>query len=323
MYHFLVKRLLTSALMLFLLSFLIFMLMTLMPGDPLDALMASNPGMSHADIVRLKALYGLDQPGHIRYFKWLNLALSGDFGYSRVYKVPAMSIMVPATINTFILSLSSLIFSVFVSIFLGTLTALKPKSRLANFISFISFSGISLPSFWIGILLILVFSAKLSLLPAGGTVSIDRDGGLISLTLDRLQYLILPALSLSTTQIGIFTKYIRNSFLEVLHEDYIRTAYAKGASIMRVTLKHAFKNTLLPFVTVVGVQFGYLFSGAVITETVFTYNGLGRLIYSSIIGNDFNVAMIGLMVVVSTVLCMSVVTDILYKLADPRIEYDT
>lgn len=323
MLKYILKRLATSVAMLFMLSFLVFILMTLMPGDPLDILVASNPNMTGEDLIRLKALYGIDQSGYIRYFKWLTQALQGDLGFSRVYKVPVMQIATPAIVNTFFLASFSLLFSVAIALFLGTWAALHPKSKADYAIGLFTFSGVSLPSFWIGILLILIFSVNFAILPAGGTITVGLEhDGIFPYLFDRLKHLALPVASLSLAQAGVFTRYIRSAFLEILHEDYIRTAYAKGAAPFKVVFKHAFKNTLIPLITVVAIQFGYLFSGAVITETVFSYNGLGRLIYSSIIGNDFNVAMVGLMIIVAMVLLMSMLADILYTLADPRVSYD-
>lgn len=321
---FITKRIATSVAMLFLLSFIVFILMTLMPGDPLDILVASNPNMTGEDLIRLKALYGLDQPGYVRYYKWLIQALQGNLGFSRVYKVPVMQIAAPAIVNTFFLASFSLLFSVVIALVLGTWAALHPKSKADYFIGLFTFTGVSLPSFWIGILLILVFAVNISLFPAGGTITVGLDhSGVFHYLLDRLKHLALPVTSLSLAQAGVFTRYIRSAFLEILHEDYIRTAYAKGAPPKLVIFKHTFKNTLIPLITVVAIQFGYLFSGAVITETVFSYNGLGRLIYSSIIGNDFNVAMVGLMIIVGMVLLMSMVADILYTLVDPRVSYES
>lgn len=302
------------------LSYLFYFLMSLMPGDPLDLMISSNPNISSEDVARLKTLYGLDQPAWVRYLNWARSAIEGDFGYSRTYQIPVMELMAPRLINTAILSLSSLLLSLFISIPLGIYCALKPNSKIDYAINLFSFAGISIPSFWLAIVLIIFFAVKLPWFPAGGTETVDYEAHhLWELLLDRGKYLALPVLSLSLQQIGRFSRYTRSSMREVLQNDYIKMAKAKGLNRSTIIWKHAFKNALIPLITILALSFSSLFSGALLTETVFAYQGIGKLVYDSIISNDYNVAMVSLLISITMVLMMNLFADILYSFVDPRI----
>lgn len=318
----LLKRLLTCLATFVFLSFVIYQIMAFMPGDPVDAMVASIPNITAQDVARIKALYGLDQPGYVRFFNWFSAAAQGDFGYSRTYKVPVTKIISEPILNTFLLSIISLAIALIISVPLGVISAVKQNSKFDYVVNFFAFMGISIPSFWLGILLILIFAIYIPLLPAGGTQTVgEAQIAGFTLFLDKMKHLVLPVLSLTFFQLGTFVRYTRGAMLEVLKDDFIRTAKAKGASRNRVIFVHALRNALIPLVTVVSISLGYLFSGAIITETVFSYNGLGRLIYNSIMGNDYNVAMIGLLLVVAMVLIMNLVADLLYAVVDPRVSY--
>lgn len=294
-----------------------------MPGDPVDMMISSNPKITSEDISRLRSLYGLDQPAYVRYYHWMTQILSGDLGYSRTYRIPVSELLGPRLINTFFLSFSSLILALLISLPLGMWSALKAGSKVDYIVNLFSFAGISVPSFWLGIVLIIAFAVKLPLLPAGGTftIGIENDGNFAEIFLDRLKYLILPIASLCFLQIGRFVRFTRSAMLEALRNDYIRTAKAKGLSYQQIIWKHAFRNALIPLITIIALSFSSLFSGALITETVFAYQGVGKLVYESIIGNDFNVAMVSFMISVSMVLMFSLIADIFYGIADPRISY--
>jgi peptide/nickel transport system permease protein len=297
--------------------------MVLMPGDPIDTLVSSIPNITPEDILRLKRLYGLDQPAYIRFFNWFSQLLSGDLGYSRTYKLPVTEIISSPIINTFVLSLSSIIIALIIAVPLGMAAAYRPHSLLDYIVNFIAFAGISIPSFWLGIILIIIFGVYIPILPAGGTFTInENEFSFFWLIIDRIKYLILPTLSLTFFQIGGLLRFTRTSMLENLKEDYIRTAHSKGLSLNNVLFKHALRNSIIPLITIITTRFGYIFSGAIITETVFAYNGLGKLIYNSVISNDFNVAMIGLILTIGMVLFMSFISDLLYTIADPRIKYE-
>ena len=318
---YLFRRLIQTSIVIFVLSFVSFYLMNLMPGDPVDIMISSNPKITSADVQRLKAIYGLDQPIHLRYWHWLLDTLSGDLGYSRTYRVPVAELLGPRLLNTLILSLASLLLALAIGIPLGILAALKKGSFFDYGVNLVAFAGISIPSFFLGILLIIVFSIWLVWLPAGGTETVGANLTGVGWLLDRLKHLILPALSLTALHLGSYVRYTRSAMIETMHNDYIRTAKAKGLPFKRIVFIHAFKNALIPLVTVVALSFSFLFSGALITETLFAYQGAGKLVYDSIMANDFNVAMVSFVITVSMVLLMNLLADLLYAWLDPQISY--
>ncbi len=322
MLTFILRRLFQTIVVIIILSYVCFGLMTLMPGDPVELMISANPRITQEDVIRLRDFYGLDQPVYKRYFNWVKDIAQGDIGYSRTYRIPVMEMMGPALFATFVLSICSLIFSLAVAIPLGIISALKPNSKIDYAVNLFSFAGISVPSFWLGIVLIIIFSVNLGWLPAGGyqTTGMQYSSFFAEL-MDKSKYLILPVLSLSIQSIGRFSRFTRSAMLEAMRNDFIRTARAKGLANQVVIWRHGFRNALVPLVTIVAISFSSIFSGALITETLFAYPGVGRLIYSSIIGNDYNVAMISFVISVSMVLLFSLVADILYGVIDPRISY--
>lgn len=317
------RRLIQTLVVIGLLSYMCFYLMTLMPGDPVEIMISSNPCITSEDVARLRTLYGLDQPAYVRYVNWVKDFVRGELGYSRTYRVPVSELMGPRLVNTFYLSLVAMIFSLAIAIPLGIYSGLKPGSKFDYIVNFLSFGGISMPSFWLGIVLIIIFAVNLQWLPAGGTQTVGIEGqGFWAEFFDRLKYLILPMLSLSIQQIGRFSRFTRSAMLEAMRNDFIRTAKAKGLSHQIVVWRHGFRNALIPLITIFALSISSLFSGALITETLFAYQGAGRLIYESIMANDFNVAMVSFVISVSMVLIMNLVADICYGVADPRIAYN-
>lgn len=319
---YILRRLVQTLVVIILLSYVCFYLMTLMPGDPVELMIQSNPKITSEDIARLRNLYGLDQPAYQRYFNWVKTIAAGDLGYSRTYRVPVEELMGPRLWNTFYLSFLSLALSILIAIPMGIYSALKPGSKLDYVVNFFSFGGISIPSFWLGLMLIIIFAVQLGVLPAGGTETIGADtSNLWAVLKDRMFYLILPTLSLSVQQIGGFVRFVRSSMMEAMRNDFIRTAKAKGLERSIVVWRHGFRNALIPLITIIALSFSGLFSGAILTETVFAYQGVGKLVYDSIMANDYNVAMISFIISVSMVLLMNLLADILYGFADPRISY--
>lgn len=321
MWSYSLRRLLQSIIVLLALSFVIYIAMTLMPGDPLDALISSNPHITSADVERLREIHGLNKPGYVRYFMWLQDAMTGNFGYSRTYKVEVLDVIGPRLMNTFYLSLASLTLSITLGIVIGIISGLRPGSKFDYIVNLFTFGGISLPSFWLGILLIILFAVNLQLLPASGTETIGLNATGLEAFFDRIRYLILPTISLSVIQAGRYVRFTRSAVVEAMRNDFIRTARAKGLSQSRITIFHGFRNALIPVITVVTLSFSGLFSGATITEIVFSYQGVGKLVYDSVMGNDYNVAMVAFMIGVSMVLIMNLIGDLLYAVADPRISY--
>lgn len=319
---FILRRLLQTMIVIIILSYVCFGLMTLMPGDPVEMMISANPKITQEDVTRLREFYGLDQKVYVRYWHWVTDISKGDLGYSRTYRIPVTEMMGPSLAATFVLSATSLIFSLLIAIPLGIICALRPNSKVDYAINLFNFAGISLPSFWLGIVLIIIFAVNLGWLPAGGyqTTGMTYDSWFAEM-LDKGKYLILPVVSLSIQSIGRFSRFVRSSMLEAMRNDFIRTARAKGMSNQVVIWRHGFRNALIPLVTIIAISFSSIFSGALITETLFAYPGVGRLIYSSIMGNDFNVAMVSFVISVSMVLIMNLVADILYGVVDPRISY--
>ncbi len=316
MTRFVVGRLGEMVVVLAIMSFIIYALIGLMPGDPIDLMISADPHLTTADVARLKALYGLDQPLGQRYLAWAHAALAGDFGYSRLYAMPAMAALVPRLANTAVLMGASFVLALAIALPLGIMAARRPGSALDVTANFLSFAGISIPPFWLALMLILVFAVALGWLPAGGVATIGSNS-----LIDRAWHLVLPVATLTFASIGTYLRYIRASMIEALHQDYIRTARAKGASEQRVLWRHALRNALIPTITVLALSFGSLFSGALITETMFAYPGMGKLIYDAILGNDFNVALAGLLFATALTLVSNFAADIAYAATDPRISY--
>jgi peptide/nickel transport system permease protein len=316
MSRFLARRAVEIVLVLAIMSFVIYALIGLMPGDPIDLMISADPHLTAADAARLKALYGLDQPLAARYWAWLKAALSGDFGYSRLYVRPALQVLLPRLGNTALLMGLSFTLTLAIAWPLGVVAARRPGSGFDNAANFLSFAAISVPSFWLALMLILVFAVSLGWLPAGG-ISTIGDGG----ALDRARHLMLPVLTLTLVNFGPHLRYMRAAMIETLQQDYVRTARAKGAGEARILIRHALRNALIPVITVVALSFGSLFSGALITETMFAYPGMGKLIYDSVLGNDFNLALAGLLFATLMTLLANLAADIAYAVADPRIVY--
>ncbi len=314
MAQFIVRRLVQCFLVLLVMSFVIYNLIGLMPGDPIDIMIASNPGATPEVVARLRAIYGLDQPLLLRYWHWLLAALQGDFGFSRIHSQPVLEVLLPALWQTAKLLISSFVISVVLAFVLGILAALRPGGVVDGLVSLFAFAGISIPVFWLALMLILVFAVNLHWFPASGIANVG-DGSVG----DQLHHLVMPVATLALANTGGFTRYVRASMIETLRMDHVRTARAKGAGAGRVVLVHAFRNALIPVVTVMGLNFGTLFGGALLTETMFAQPGMGKMIYDSILGNDFNLALTGLLFATLVTLLCNLATDIAYGALDPRI----
>ena len=308
------RRLGQALLVMLVMSVVIYALIGLMPGDPIDIMIASNPNATPEMVASLRALYGLDQPLLLRYWHWLSAALSGDLGYSRVHSAPVLEVLAPALLQSCKLMLSSFTFSVVVAFTLGIIAARRPGGLVDGLIGLIAFAGISVPVFWLALMMILIFAVNLHWLPASGIANVG-DGSLR----DHLVHLIMPVVTLGFATTGGFIRYVRASMIEVLRMDHIRTARAKGAGEGRVVLIHAFRNALIPVVTIMALSFGTLFNGALLTETMFAQPGMGKMIYDSILGNDFNLALTGLLFATGVTLLSNLAADLAYGWLDPRI----
>lgn len=316
MLSFVIRRLLQSLVVLFIMSFLIYALMGLMPGDPIDLMIQADPDLTPEDQQRLRALYGLDQPLTTRYWNWLTAALQGDFGFSRLFAQPVGEILWPRMWNTVLLLGLSLILSLMIALPAGIVAATRPQSTLDNVINLSAFAGISIPPFWLAILLIILFSVTLGWLPAGG-MGMGENAGLW----EQARFLILPVVALTLSRVGGTIRFVRASMMEALRQDYVRTARAKGLSRRRVLVSHALRNAMIPVVTILALDMGMLVSGALITETIFGWLGMGKTIYDAIMGNDYNLALMGLMFATALTLLANLLADLTYAWLDPRISY--
>ena len=314
MFRYTAERLFQSLLVLLILSFAVYGLIGLMPGDPIDLMIQSDPNLSQADAQRLKAIHGLDRPLVERYGAWLGNAVQGDFGYSRNHSQPALDVISDRILNTGLLLGLSLILSLAIAVPVGIYAALHPYSKADYAVNLACFAGISVPPFWLALLFIILFAVVLGWLPAGGMMTVG-DGGIF----DRIEHLILPVVTLTIASVGDFTRFMRASMLQTLRQDFIRTARAKGLSMTRVVTGHALRNALLPLVTIIALSFGRLFSGALITETMFAWQGMGKMIYDAILGNDYNLALIGLMFATALTLIGNFLADLGYVWLDPRV----
>ncbi|MBR9971902.1 ABC transporter permease [Magnetospirillum sulfuroxidans] len=311
------SRLIQSLIVLVVMSAVIHGLMGLMPGDPIDLMIASDPHLNAADAIRLKALYGLDRPWGERYLAWIAQVLRGELGYSRLFAKPVLAIIGPALLNSLILMLSALALSLLIAVPLGIVAALRPGRALDHLINAVSFASVSLPTFWLGLMLMVVFAVLLGWLPAGGMQSLSGEASGLA---DSLRHMALPVATLTIAGIGQYARHTRAAMLAEAGQDYIRTAKAKGCGPARLVLRHQWRNALLPLITLLGLEFGTLFSGALITETVFGWPGMGKLIADAVMGNDFNLALTALMLATAMTLLGSVLADLLMARLDPRIK---
>ncbi len=316
MLRFVLARLAQSAAVLLGMSFVVYLLLGLMPGDPVDLMFGADPNVTADDVARLKALHGLDRPIVERYLAWLAGALQGDFGYSRLFAKPVLEVLGPRLANSLVLMAAALVLALAIAVPAGVRAALRPGSWTDQAINLACFAGVSIPPFWLALLLILLFAVALGALPAGGMWTVG-DGG----PLDRARHMVLPVLTLSAAAIAGYTRHIRAATIEALREDYIRTARAKGVPEGTVLRRHALRNAMAPVVTIAALDFGALFSGALVTETMFAWLGMGKTIYDATMGNDYNLALVGLLLATAVTLAANLVADIAYAWLDPRIVY--
>ncbi len=292
-------------------SIVIFMTIHLIPGDPIRALLGENA--SEEMIEAAREAYGFNDPLPTQYLRWAGDALHGDFGVSVRNKIPATELIGSRVGATVQLATAAIVISLLVGLPLGVLAAARRDSYIDRIISAVSGLSLALPFFWIGILAILFFSLYLGWLPPGGWVSPSED------VFAAAKSLILPATVLAANPAAVLARFTRTSMIEKLDEDYVRTARAKGVSEAKVVLVHAFRNALIPIITMVGVVAGRAFSGAVVVEVVFAWPGLGRLLVDAVDGRDYSIIQALLLLVVVTFLLVNLAVDLAYGLADPRI----
>lgn len=308
-----VRRLLLMVPVAFLVTIGVFMLIHLTPGDP--ALILLGEDRTPQAIAAIHQQLGLDKPLYVQYLIWLGRLLHGDLGRSittHEQVTGAILDRLPATLE---LGIVSLVWSLLVAIPLGTIAAVRRGSLIDQLATGLTVAGVSIPNFFIGIVLIFVLSVSLRLFPFGGYVPFTED------PLESLRHVLLPAIALGTAGTAINMRFTRSSMIEVLSHDYIRTARAKGATWRRVVFVHALKNALIPVVTIVGLQIGGIIEGAVVTETVFTWPGVGRLAVESIFNRDYTVVQGIVLLAAFSYMVANLLVDLVYGWLDPRISY--
>jgi peptide/nickel transport system permease protein len=326
--RFLARRAVHGVIILVGLSILLFSLLVFTPGDPVELIAASTPDIKPEDVAALRAYYGLDDPVFFRYFKWARSVLTGDLGYSRTYGTPVVKLIGERLRNTLILLATSVILALSIGITVGIYSALHQYSATDYTVTVLAFAGLAMPVFWQGIVFILIFAVWLPgafpwfpRFPAGGMMTPGIDPGWPAF-LDRVWHMILPVSVLATSGMASWTRYMRSSMLEVIRQDYVRTARAKGSEEKIVINRHALRNALIPIITLVALSLPGVLNGAVLTETVFSWPGMGLLLFQAVLGHDYNVAMAVLLFVALMTVVANLLADIAYAIADPRIRYD-
>ena len=313
MTRFLVRRLLVSVVVVWAIATLVFFMLRMVPGDPIGAMLADvDPSAAEA----LRARLGLDQPVYVQYARWMFNMLRGDMGNS-IYgsNQPVRQIIAEALPRTLSISLVAIVIALLISFTAGIVSAVKKGTWMDHVVTFIAILGLSMPSFWLGILLIIVFAVNLNWLPAIGYAPLS-DG-----FWPWFSHIILPAIAVGTPFAAIIARMIRSSMLEVSREDFIRTARSKGLSARVVLVRHTFRNALIPVVTVMGIAFALLMTGAVIVENVFAIKGLGRVLIQSILNRDYPVVQGAILIVSLVFVATNLLVDVLYTVIDPRIRY--
>jgi len=306
-----VRRLVQAVPAIFLATIAVFLLVHLLPGD--TAVAVAGPEASLERITQIRRDFGLDQPLPVQYSVWLGRVVRGDLGVSNLSGLPVITLIGQRAGATLELAVAAMFLTVVLSLTLGIVAAVRPGGIIDTSIRFVNVLALSIPGFWLGILLILLFALALGWLPPGGRADPLRD------PVDGLRTLILPAFTLALRSSAGVARLVRSSMLEILGEDYVRTAHAKGQRPRWVIISHALPNALLPVVTVLGIQFGQLLGGAVITESVFAWPGVGQLIIDSIVSRDYAVIQATLLLFVVVFVFVNILTDMLYSVFDPRV----
>lgn len=322
MIRYIVRRLLTALPVLFLISVLSFSFIELAPGDAVAAMLmqssGSLSGMTTEQLERLREMHGFDKPAHIRYLKWMQGMAEGNFGYRFRDRRPVTTLLAERIPPTLELMAVSLLIATVLGITLGVISALRQNSLLDYALTVFAFGGVSVPVFFIAMVAIFIFSLTLGWFPVSGarTPAVPPTLG------DHLRHLILPALVLAVVIMGDIMRYARASMLDVVREDYVTTARAKGLSERLVIGRHAFRNALIPLITIIALKLPWVFGGAAILETVFQWPGLGSLFVEAAVGRDYYIVMAQLMVYGVAVLAFGLLADIAYSVVDPRIRYE-
>jgi len=314
MIRFLANRLIAAVPVLLIVSLITFVLIYFVPGDVSAEL--AGPGAGKEEVARIRAVYGLDRPFHERLLGWYAALLQGDLGQSVLLGRSVTAAILERLPITLSLTGLALLLSVTIGIATGVLAAMRVNTWVDQATMTVALAGLSLPDFWLGLVMIYFFAVTLGWLPTGGYVELTVD------PLGWLRSMALPALALALTQIGLLARMTRASMLDVLRQDFIRTARAKGLPNRIVIGKHALANVMIPVVTVIGLSVGILLGGAIVIEQVFSIPGVGRLIIGAILRRDFPVIQGGLLLTATIFVLVNLLVDVLYAVVDPRVRYD-
>ena len=330
MTSYIIRRLLQTIPLLLGILTLVFFIIHLAPGDPTAVYL--HPSMAPEVLEQMRQNWGLDQPIYVQYWQWVKSFATGDFGVSLTRHRPVADILAERIPNTLILSGTALVIIFALGIAIGIVQAVRQHSALDNALTLGALFIYSMPSFWLALMLILIFAYKVHLIdwwpeilrfPASGMTSVNYEfmNGWQKLG-DRLNHLVLPSIALGVASAASVSRYMRSSMLEVIRQDYIRTARAKGLPERVVILKHALKNALLPIITLLGLYLPFLFSGTVLVEVVFAWPGMGRAIFEAISERDYPVVMATSFIFAVLVVLANLIADVLYAIVDPRIRYE-
>ena len=322
---YIIRRILQAIPIMLMLSVFLFGVVRLMPGGPL-AQAERNPNVTPEQLAALRERLGLDQPLPVQYVKWIQaFVLEGDWGYSIKFRRPVADMIAERLPATLLLFGVGFLVTLLIAIPIGVYSAIKPYSFFDNLITTLSFAGQSVPVYWLGLLLIVVFYLLIKnpfssgpLFPAGGMYTIGKEGDV----LDLIWHLVLPIIAVSASWIAWYSRFLRSSMRDVLNEDYMRTARAKGLPIRLVHFRHGLRNALLPLVTMMALDLPSVFGGAVFIETIFSWPGMGRLFWDAARGRDYPVLLAVVMIEAALILTFNLLADILYGFLDPRIRYD-
>lgn len=296
-----------------LMSMMVFSLMFFLPGDPVLGMLGPGVDLDGAAVEQLRADLNLDKPVPVQYATWMGNVMQGDLGRSAANKQPVAEALIHRMPVSIFLAIYAMVIMILISVPLGIISAVKRGSMWDLLASGISVFGLAVPGFWLAILMVMLFAVRLEWLPASGYVSPFEN------PLESLRYLLLPAIALGASTAGVLTRQLRSSLLEVLRDDYVRTARAKGLRGRAVLFRHALRNALIPSVTVLGLSMGNLLGGSLIIESIFLVPGVGSLLVQAIFTRDFPIVQAGTLVVAMLVLLINLGVDLLYGILDPRI----
>jgi ABC-type dipeptide/oligopeptide/nickel transport system permease component len=307
MYKYILRRLLLTIPIVIGVGTLVFSLLHLVPGDPVQTMFMESGGATAEQIEQIRHVLGLDRPLHVQYWDWITDVMSGDLGESIMTGHSVSALIVSNFPSTLQLTAAGMGLAIVIGLLMGIIAALRHNSWVDNLTMFVAVSGVAMPSFWLGLVLIYIFGVRLRWFPIVAGSDLKR--------------LVLPAFALGFQASAVIARLVRSSLLETLQQDYIRTAHAKGLSKMIVVSRHAMRNSLIPVVTIVGLQFGWLLGGAVIIEFVFARRGIGQLLVGALRARDFPLAQGCVLFVAMIYILVNLMVDILYGMLDPRIRY--